>query len=877
MPDETLMYKKIELLEQVLGKPDIPDCIINGLNPKKKLREYQEQAFQNFLTYDNIPNLIGNKQRWALFHMATGSGKTLIMAGLIIYYYQKGYRNFLFFVNQTNIVEKTKMNFLDKNHDKYLFADNIVIDGNRVEINPVENFQNSNNKAINLHFTTVQGLHDKLNNVREGSISYNDFSNKVVMIADEAHHLNADTRLKGKEKKAEEALSKSWEETVNRIFRSNIENAMLEFTATCDIKNRNILEKYQGYPGDIVFDYPLLEFRKSGYTKDLYNLQTNLPKMDKILQAMLLSQYRLKLFEKHKVGNSKPIILCKESGQITDLDKTFDDYIDFVENVLCESNIDRIRSQAKDIVEVMFNYFDANNITSEHLVIELKQAFSKTHAIKVHSKIKDISELQKKLNDLENPSNPYRIVFTLDMLSEGWDVLNLFDIVRLYDERKDDGKKVSMTTIQEAQLIGRGARYFPFKLDVVGPFDGDDIDKRKFDSNEVNELKICETLYYHCIDEGRYIYDLKKALTETGFNNPNEPVLFEYKLKDTFKNSNSYKLGKLFFNKQYEVDAGTITKIPDSFVIHSENHLKYSSVSASLYGNDNPARIESSETNHQYKVKDIEKRIVLKALRQSDVYKFSNLKNYFPNIASLSEFISSMDYAGRYEVNIWSEKKPNNIDIYNALVDLFERLSRKILSMKKTFRGTFDFEEVSMRDYVTDVMRQKNYTQDEVEEKQGEGISQNASAVDSSYRLDLSDKGWFVYNDNYGTTEEKRFVKYFSEVIGKLEDKYDKIHLIRNERKFHIYSFDEGKRFEPDYILILEKDGFVVEQQQIFIEPKGEHLIETDKWKEDFLLQLKDNAKCIVYHTSDSYMILGLPFYTHTAAQKFKDSFEKLL
>jgi hypothetical protein len=38
--------------------------------------------------------------------MATGSGKTVMMAGLILYLYEQGYRNFLFFVNRGQIVEK---------------------------------------------------------------------------------------------------------------------------------------------------------------------------------------------------------------------------------------------------------------------------------------------------------------------------------------------------------------------------------------------------------------------------------------------------------------------------------------------------------------------------------------------------------------------------------------------------------------------------------------------------------------------------------------------------------------------------------------------------------------------------------------------------
>ena len=66
------------------------------------------------------------------------------------------------------------------------------------------------------------------------------------------------------------------------------------------------------------------------------------------------------------------------------------------------------------------------------------------------------------LNTLENPENEIRAIFAVDMLNEGWDVLNLFDIVRLYDTR--DGKVTKngfvagSTTNAEKQLIGRGAR-----------------------------------------------------------------------------------------------------------------------------------------------------------------------------------------------------------------------------------------------------------------------------------------------------------------------------------------------------------------------------------------------------------------------------------
>ena len=102
------------------------------------------------------------------------------------------------------------------------------------------------------------------------------------------------------------------------------------------------------------------------------------------------------------------------------------------------------------------------------------------------------------------------------MLDEGWDVLNLFDIVRLYDTRDGkwmrDGKYTpGSTTIAEKQLIGRGARYYPFKLRQT-----DDPFKRKYDRDSGNELRVLEELYYHSKYNPKYIQELETVLKESG-------------------------------------------------------------------------------------------------------------------------------------------------------------------------------------------------------------------------------------------------------------------------------------------------------------------------------------------------------------------------
>lgn len=178
------LYEKMDSLREFGNVSEMPKYISENLNPAFELRSYQTAAFENYITW------FESKQRpypiQNLFHMATGSGKTLIMAGLMIYLYKKGYRNFLFFVNLSNIVQKTKDNFLNAKSNKYLFANEIVIDGEYVPVKEVSNFQYSDDNAINIRFTTTQSLHADMWLPKENAVTIDDFKmQKVVLISDE--------------------------------------------------------------------------------------------------------------------------------------------------------------------------------------------------------------------------------------------------------------------------------------------------------------------------------------------------------------------------------------------------------------------------------------------------------------------------------------------------------------------------------------------------------------------------------------------------------------------------------------------------------------------------------------------------------------------
>ena len=840
------LFEKIDTLKEVGYYSELPQYIKENLNPDFELRPYQEAAFCNYITYFENPK-IRQKPTQTLFHMATGSGKTLIMAGLMLYLYKQGYRNFLFFVNLSNIVRKTKENFLTQTSSKYLFAENLILDGERIKVKEVSNFQNIDENAINICFTTIQGLHSDMWTVKENSLSFDDFyGKKIVLISDEAHHLSASTK-----KQNDDDNIKSWEYTVERIFNSSPKNVLLEFTATCDIKNPDIFKKYEN---KIIFDYPLSKFRDDLYSKEIKTLRTDSPVFDRSLQAVLLSQYRLKVFQENRL-NIKPVILLK-SHRIKDNANNMAAFISGISALTgtkIQEVFDTIRGQAP-IMQEAYDYFVKNGISFDQLAQEIKEDFSAIHCISANED-KEIEKNQLILNSLEDIDNPYRAVFAVDKLNEGWDVLNLFDIVRLYETRDGKNGKPGAGTISEAQLIGRGARYCPFRIDDEQPKY-----QRKYDDDVGNQLRICETLYYHCWNEPRYISELHTALREIGLDLEGI-VTKRYSLKDSFKADELYQTGYVFTNERILKNRADVHELLPSV----RDKIYDVAISVGRGGEDvvleeisSDKSVETYSITMTFKeIADVNYSTVNRALRQFDVFKFNTLKSYFPNIKSTYEFVTDENYLGNIKIKVTSKYKalPMNV-VYRACVNVLSKIALKISAIEEVYEGTTEFKAHYLHEYIRDKSINVKPISGSI------GVSQNDASVGTN-RLDLSSEDWFVFNDNFGTSEEKAFVRYFKDYVDTLRSKYDKVYLLRNERQIHLYSFDGGERFEPDYILYLCKNrADSVEQLIVFVEPKGTHLIDSDKWKEDFLLELKEKAIPTVTFVDDNkYKIWGFHFF----------------
>lgn len=873
-----------ETLREEFGKRfiadvEMPKYFATSLNPMMKLRPYQEECFKYFITYWQNDFDAKELKPHLLFHMATGSGKTLIMAGVILYLYEQGYRNFLFFVDSTNIIEKTKDNFQNTTSAKYLFGQTINIGNRQIDVKLVDNFQTVDESCINLCLNTIQGLHSSLNTPKENALTYDDFVDKrIVLISDEAHHTNTATK-KGKKTVAvgEGALFtendiesiENWETTVMRIFHSNEANVLLEFTATEDFQDARIADKYEN---KVIFDYPLKKFREDGYSKDISVVQSDLSPIDRAIQCVLLSQYKRKLFSSiHQ--DIKPVMMLK--SKTIENNKKF--YIEFVNTIkrLSLEDIERIGSHAAGDMKDVFSYIDEKGIDLDNLLLEIKEDFKEENLLLVDGN--NISpDKQKKLNSLEAKDNEFRVVFAVDMLNEGWDVLNLFDIVRLYETRDSGHGKVGKTTMQEAQLIGRGARYMPF-IEPTGELK---TGERKFDNDTTNRLRALETLHYHSVSNPKYLTELKQAMVQTGI--VAEVVKkVELKLKDSFKRSSFYNEAYVFANElePYMLNK-EITSLGEE-ILNKEYKVRIKSgdMSTSMVFESGTASNTSSIPYRAFRLSDLGNHVIRSAINRFEAFKFSNLKDTYPNIESIKEFIESSSYLAGINILIYAKQEVlDNLTQKEKLYCAIEVLRQiePILSKGGIgYKGTKEFHPKQIKDVFRE--RTQKFSIDGTSDKE---LGKSMRETDNMYlRMDLSKVNWHAYEDCYGTSEEKYLVRYIESIYPRLSEKYNDVYLLRNEKDLKIYSFTSGDAYQPDYVLFLNKKDSEgkTDYIQIFIEPKGEHLRTTDKWKEDSMSEIRDKADIRFSTQGTNFNVWGMPFFTESKRHIFDVAMKQTL
>jgi len=833
--------------------PEVPSYIHDNLS--HHLRPYQEHALRHFI-YTQHSDAADISFNHLLFHMATGSGKTLVLAATILYLFKEhNQQNFIFFVNSDAVIKKTYDNLTNEASSKYLFSkDGIEIDGERISVQVVDTFPFiSAENTIYLKLTTIQKLHMDLTNPRENGLTYESLEDhKFVLLADEAHHINALTRSDKKKLTTKEAQEKTWENTVNRLLHLHPENRLIEYTATINLKDDTLFNKYKD---KIVYQYDLKRFMQHGYSKNVVLLRANEDDNQKMLHAMLLSQYRKYVARENGI-DLKPIVLFK-SNKIAISKAANASFFEIVQSLTVDQ-LTRVVEHGKAIHQnrnsiwhKMFQYYSQQDLAS--IIQDLQWDFTEETTINAN----DASFLSENntllLNTLEEVNNPIRTIFAVAKLNEGWDVLNLFDIVRI----SEGASNTKTTTDSEAQLIGRGARYYPFEYERENAY------IRRFDTSP-SDLKVIETLHYHTINENSYIKNLQKSL-ETANIQVKEDAYnrLEAKVKPKIKNADWFKNGKIYVNKVIPTTPEDYQSL-DSYNVSSEYEVNYESSIEQLFGSKQET--VSGNKRHEQKL-NIDQRLLQKAIQRNKFYRFNNLRQYIPSISSMKEFLENESFLGnlciRVSLPISLSAEQLSPQQRLKIVEKFLAYAEKnIRSNYMKLKGTPIFEGIAFSKLINDYVVEMNK------------ITNMNEVV---YHRNMRDHDWYIYDKAIVNNLESNFIDFINDYVEDLKEKYNDVYLIRNERKVKIVEIDGTRGFMPDFLLYMKDENTTY---QVFLEPKGDHLREQDKWKEEFLMSLSSRSDVEILSENEKVRLIGIKFYSGSPElkQEFREDFiNKLL
>lgn len=774
-----------------------------------------------------------------MFEMATGSGKTLVMAGLILECCKQGYQNFIFFVNSTSILEKTKLNFTDSVSSKYLFSENININDENTEIKSINNLNESHNNAINIYFSTIQGLFSLFTRAKENAITLEDLKDqKLVFLADEAHHLNTDTKKKLNDSEASE--KRNWESVVKLALEQNKDNLLLEFSATIP-KEKSVEEKYKNLK---VITYTLKEFSEDKFCKNIYSLSYENKELEtRFLGACVSSLYKELLAQHHNIESFKPCILFK-SERIEYSKENQERFNTFLEN-LSPLDLENFFNHSQNaFFKDAKNFFDKQHYTP-NLAALLQTKFKKSVQINTNNE-KELEKSMLLLNSLEDRDNPKRVIFSVDKLNEGWDVLNLFDIVRLKN------KASQKDTIKDAQLIGRGARYYPFSYNDLKPSQIE-FYQRKFDL--FNPLSALERLDYHAVYDSEFIAQLNNELQVLGLGFVNEKQTIPLTPTKRFKcyyASNTRDKKKNLFNKDYT----------DSVKV------KLQSLHVPLFA------FGVREKKVDFKEKN----------RDDTTYYIPHTLNKIP----LNYFLKALNLKN---LDFKTLKKAFKKHPFNNKVGFIERY---ISPLKTNFHKNqkFDGNKILLKLAVyiienlkdTLLKEQDKYEVSALELKEFETHNKSLSASELEKNIPLYE--WLLFKDmrKLDSDLERDFLDFINKNKEVLDKKFKQWCVLRNDHFTELKVFCNienspyyAQGFEPDFILFAQTHSDEFLGFTCYMEAKGEHLELSNAWKEEFL-EMLENA--MLKSHNKKLNLKGLPFFTlhnkKAVNDEFKTAFEQI-
>ena len=406
-------------------------------------------------------------EEWLRFviKMATGAGKTKVMSLLIAWaYFHKKYeensnlaKNFLLITPNVIVFERIKSDFSDR---KIFFDDPVLPDNGyqgqnwhddfQVTVHLQDDLRNVSDTG-NIFLTNIHRVFE--GDVKDASLEDEDTSayflgdkpvmktndstvdlgmivrdiDELIVINDEAHHLHDE----------KSAWVKSIEDIDNRLKQKGTKLSLqLDLTATPKKNDGSIFVQ-------TISDYPLVEAIHQRVVKNPVVPDAASRGKLKENQSVLFSEkYRdyinlgieewRKTYETLKPMGKKSILFI-----MTDDTKNCDEVADY------------IRTSFKDLDRAV-------------LTIHTNRSGEISETVSGKNK-EELDILRKQANEIDSWESPFKVIISVMMLKEGWDVKNVTTIVGLRPYAAD-------SKILPEQTLGRGLRRMFVGNDTVNEF-----------------------------------------------------------------------------------------------------------------------------------------------------------------------------------------------------------------------------------------------------------------------------------------------------------------------------------------------------------------------------------------------------------------------
>ena len=411
--------QRLSLREPLCDALDIVVEITETLTLKKQEKDSDVETFLKE-ELEKVQSLIPTCKNFerdfpsVAFSIATGVGKTRLMAACIAYLYlKKGIRHFFILAPNLTLYEKLIRDFGDRSYSKYVFKgitefvhnQPIVITGDNynyakglfsdseihINIFNIAKF-NSDSKESKKGAPKIKRLSEYLG---QSYFEYLSNLDDLVVLMDEAHRYHADASKKA----------------INEL-RPIIG---LEMTATpMDEKGKafkNIVYEYnlaQALADGKYVKNPTVAKRKNFEKGSLTGRELDILKLEDAISVHENTKLHIELYSKENdLPLVKPFILvvCKDIHHATETAELFKK-------------------------EMFDGRYDGK-------------------VLQIDSSTKKNEEVDRLFVSLEDPTNEIEIVIHVNMLKEGWDVTNLYTIVPL---------RAADAPILVEQSIGRGLR-----------------------------------------------------------------------------------------------------------------------------------------------------------------------------------------------------------------------------------------------------------------------------------------------------------------------------------------------------------------------------------------------------------------------------------